>query len=81
MSRARPGRRRSSLAQSEDGDQCLIDPPLLLWGNPADQFAEAARVNRADLLYQDAGAFAEQVYLRAKGSGSCAAGSRCYEDN
>jgi hypothetical protein len=39
---------------------------LLFWGNPADQLAEASRVDSADLLDQDSGVLAEQVYLRAE---------------
>jgi hypothetical protein len=33
--------------------------PIVVLGNPADQLAEASRVNRADLLNQDSGVLAE----------------------
>lgn len=66
------------LTYSEDGHECFVDAPLLFWGNSADQFAQATSIDRTDLLYQDPGVFAKQIYLWSKRRRPSAAGCRCY---
>jgi len=40
----------SPLAERQNGREGLVDPPLLVWGDPTHQIAKPPRVDRADLL-------------------------------
>ena len=67
------------LPEAENGQQSLVDAPLLLWSHPAHKVAQAACVDCANLLHEDAGDLAQQVDLRPERRGSCAARCRGYE--
>ena len=43
-------RRPIPLAQPQDGCEGFVDSPLLVWADPAHQFAQPSGVDRADLL-------------------------------
>jgi hypothetical protein len=38
------------LAEPQDGREGFVDPPLLVWTDPAHQIAQPSGVDRADLL-------------------------------
>jgi hypothetical protein len=40
----------SVLAEPQDGREGFVDPPLLVWADPAHQIAQSSGVDRADLL-------------------------------
>lgn len=58
-----------SFTKPQDSYEGLVNTPLLLGGDPADQIAEPSRVDRAHLLHQDSGCIAEQLDLRAERRG------------
>lgn len=43
-------RRLIPLAEPQDGREGFVDPPLLVWADPAHQIAQPSGVDRADLL-------------------------------
>jgi hypothetical protein len=61
--------RQMRLAESKDGDEGLVDAPLLFWSHLAHEVTEASGVDGADLLNQDANGLPEQVNLRAERRG------------
>lgn len=69
---------RQLLAESQDGRECFVDAPLLVWREPADEIAKAPGVDGADLLDEDASCLAEELYLRAERRGPGA--RRCGRD-
>lgn len=46
---------RERLVQSENGEDCRVHTPLLLWSQASGQISEAGYVHGAKLLHQDLG--------------------------
>ena len=58
--------RQMRLAEAKDGDEGLVDAPLLFWTHPAYKLAESSGIDRPDLLNQDPGDLSHQVDLGAE---------------
>ena len=43
-------RRLMQLAEPQNGREGFVDPPLLVWADPAHQIAQPSGIDRADLL-------------------------------
>lgn len=65
--------RYALLVEPKDRHEGLVDTPLLLWADSADEFTESPGVHSANLLNQDAGRFPEQVDLGTERRGPSAA--------
>jgi hypothetical protein len=74
-----PHCRARTLPKPENGHQRFVNAPLLLRADPADKVSQAACVDCADLLDEDACDLTEQVNLRAERRGPRAARCRSYE--
>jgi hypothetical protein len=68
-----------SLPQAENGQECLVNPPLLFGSDPAYQMTEPASIDRAHLLDKDPCRLAEYIDLRPERGGSGTARGRRYE--
>ena len=54
------------LAESKDGDEGLVDAPLLFWSHPAQKLAESSGIDGPGLLNQHPGGLPEQVDFGAE---------------
>ena len=72
---------RILLAKPQDSRQRFVNAPLLIWGDPSNQVAKPPGVDSADLLDENAGSLAEQVYLWAERCWPGAQRGRCDQNH
>jgi len=67
--------RLRNLSEAKDGEECLVDAPLLFRTYSPDQVAESRGIDCSNLFDEDPGRLAEQVDLGAERGATCA--QRC----